>query len=359
VASNGRKISYPAKGYHSDRLSIYIKYGFRKNNMHKQSLGKLENVSRLSLGGGGIGQVWGKTSRNEAVATVLESYEAGINLFDMAPMYGNGEAETVMGLAFEGGYPADLKVTTKCLVGGVEGHEIDQKLRRSLAESCERMQRDYVDVYILHGYVIADGWRECLRPKALPHIAVEWSNYLNFVIKTFEALKAEGKIGAWGITAASTQATNLQVLETAQKPDVIQCIANVLDAPGSMAICDEIPDPRSVIQRAQQESVGVMGIRAVAAGSLTDAIDREVKPTSSEALDFEKAEKFRRLAAETGVSSAFLAHRYALSMLGVDTVVLGVKDRVELNECLEAEAAGSLDQATMNKIDLAISTGNL
>jgi aryl-alcohol dehydrogenase-like predicted oxidoreductase len=248
-------------------------------------------------------------------------------------MYGNGEAETVMGLAFEGGYPADLKVTTKCLVGGVEGHEIDQKLRRSLAESCERMQRDYVDVYILHGYVIADGWRECLRPKALPHIAVEWSNYLNFVIKTFEALKAEGKIGAWGITAASTQATNLQVLETAQKPDVIQ--------------------------RAQQESVGVMGIRAVAAGSLTDAIDREVKPTSSEALDFEKAEKFRRLAAETGVSSAFLAHRYALSMLGVDTVVLGVKDRVELNECLEAEAAGSLDQATMNKIDLAISTGNL
>ncbi|MFT6436484.1 MAG: hypothetical protein ACJAVI_004551 [Candidatus Azotimanducaceae bacterium] len=46
-------------------------------------------------------------------------------------------------------------------------------------------------------------------------------------------------------------------------------------------------------------------------------------------------------------------------MLGVDTVVLGVKDRVELNECLEAEAAGPLDQATMNKIDQAISTGNL
>lgn len=327
--------------------------------MQKKSLGQLENVSRLSLGGGGIGQVWGETSRDEAVATVRESYEAGINLFDMAPMYGNGEAESVMGLAFGDSYPEDLKVTTKCLVGGVEGHEIDQKLRLSLAESCERMKRDYVDVFILHGYVILDGWRECLRPKALPHIAVEWSNYQNFVVKTFEALKAEGKIGAWGITAASTQVSNLQVLDAAQKPDVIQCITNVLDSPGSMAICDETPDPRSVILRARQENVGVMGIRAVAAGSLTDAIDREVKPASTEALDFEKAETFRRLAAETGVSSAFLAHRYALSMPGVDTVVLGVKDRVELNECLEAEAAGPLEQATMDRIDLAISTGNL
>jgi len=323
--------------------------------MQTGPLGQIKNVSRLSLGGGGIGQVWGSTSRDEAIATVTEAYEKGINLFDMAPMYGDGEAETVMGLAFAGAYPDDLKVTTKCLVGGVDGQTIDQKLRQSLDESCHRMKKDYVDVFILHGYVIPDGWRESLRPKALPHIAVEWSNYQDYVIATFEALKAEGRIGAWGITAASVQSANLMALEASHKPDVVQCIANLLDSPGSMAICDEVPDPRSVIQMAQQQGVGVMGIRAVAAGSLTDSIDREIKAASNEANDFVKAANFRRLSATSGVSSAFLAHRYALSMPGVDVVVLGVKDRVELAECLEAEASEPLDQATIDEIDQAVS----
>ena len=78
--------------------------------MQNKFLGQLENISRLSLGGGGIGQVWGETSRDEAIATVHESYEAGINLFDMAPMYGNGEAESVMGLAFGGGRGREKKL---------------------------------------------------------------------------------------------------------------------------------------------------------------------------------------------------------------------------------------------------------
>ena len=323
--------------------------------MQQIALGPFENVSRLSLGGGGIGQVWGETSRDEAIKTVQASYAAGINLFDMAPMYGNGEAESVMGLAFEGGYPEDLKLTTKCLVGGVEGKTIEHKLRASLDESCKRMKRDYVDVFILHGYVIPDGWDESLRPKALPHIAVEWSNYEKYVVSTFEALKSEGRIGAWGVTAASLQEANRHVLKADHKPEVVQCISNLLDSPGSMAICREKPDPREIITLARQENVGVMGIRAVAAGALTDNIDRDVKSGSREALDFEKAADFRRLAAESGVSSAFLAHRYALSMTGVDTVVLGVKDRAELEECLKAEAAGPLDQAMMNEIAISCS----
>ena len=318
--------------------------------MQQNALGSVNNVSRLCLGGGGIGQVWGKTSRDEAIKTVQASYDAGINFFDMAPMYGNGEAESVMGFAFEDGYPADIKLTTKCLVGGVEGKTIEQKLRSSLDESCQRMKREYVDVFILHGYVIPDGWDESLRPNAQPHIAVEWSNYEQYVVSTFEALKAEGRIGAWGVTAASVQEANRQVLKADRKPDVVQCIANLLDSPGSMAICREKPDPREIISLAAKENVGVMGIRAVAAGALTGNIDRDVKPGSREALDFEKAADFRRLAAKSGVSSAFLAHRYALSMIDVDTVVLGVKDRVELKECLEAEAAGPLDQSMMNEI---------
>ena len=87
--------------------------------MQYNMLGQLFEVSAYTLGGGGIGQVWGETGREEAVATVREAYDAGITLFDMAPLYGNGEAERVMGLAFPDGYPADVRLTTKCMVGAI------------------------------------------------------------------------------------------------------------------------------------------------------------------------------------------------------------------------------------------------
>ena len=55
-------------------------------------------ISRLTLGGGGLGNVWGKTTREDAIKTVLAAVDSGINLLDMAPMYGRKrEAEHVVG----------------------------------------------------------------------------------------------------------------------------------------------------------------------------------------------------------------------------------------------------------------------
>ena len=65
----------------------------------------------------------------------------------------------------------------------------------------------------------------------------------------------------------------------------------------------------------------------------------------------ERAAPFRALCAELGVDPALLAHRYALDMEGVDTVVLGVKNRAELAQCLEAEALGSLPPDLRARID--------
>ena len=42
-------------------------------------------------------------------------------------------------------------------------------------------------------------------------------------------------------------------------------------------------------------------------------------------------------------------------MEGPATVVLGVKNREELRECIEAEAAGPLDSELVDRIDLAVS----
>jgi aryl-alcohol dehydrogenase-like predicted oxidoreductase len=94
-----------------------------------------------------------------------------------------------------------------------------------------------------------------------------------------------------------------------------------------------------------------MGIRAVQAGALASTIDRDLPADNAEARDFRRAAPWRALCRELGENPAVLAHRYALSMEGVGTVVLGVKNREELAECLTAEAAGRLEPALMARID--------
>ena len=323
--------------------------------MQTSSLGKFEGISRLTLGGGGIGQVWGETSQDEAIATVRLAYESGINFFDLAPLYGKGEAERVMGLAFADGYPSDLRITTKCMVGQVAPESVEEKLRTSLEQSLERLRRTAVDVYILHGYVIPDGFKQATRPDVLPAVAVAWSTYENFVIPAFERLCEEGTIGAWGITAASVQEANLKTLSVQTKPGLVQCIANLLDSPGNMALTEELPNPREVITKASENKVGVMGIRAVAAGSLTDKVDREVSPRSRIQRDYDRALPFRAIAKDLGVAPSVLAHQYALTIPGVDTLVLGVKNREELEQCLLAESLGPMEAELMARIDEAVS----
>ena len=98
-------------------------------------------------------------------------------------------------------------------------------------------------------------------------------------------------------------------------------------------------DHRGIIKAANESGCGVMGIRAVAAGALTDQLDRPVKPHSPEQRDFDLAAPFRNLALEFAIPTAQLAHQYALALAGVDAVVLGVKNRQELKQAVAAEAS--------------------
>ena len=90
------------------------------------------------------------------------------------------------------------------------------------------------------------------------------------------------------------------------------------------------------------------------AGALTDALDRELPADHRDRLDYERAAPFRALAAEVGEPAAALAHRYALSMPGISTVVLGVKNREELAETVAAEARGALEPELMRRIEAVV-----
>ncbi len=312
--------------------------------MDTRQLGSLGPVSAFTLGGGGLGQVWGQTTREEAIATLMEAVDAGITLLDMAPSYGrDSEAERVVGETFDGSLPSGVRITTKCMLGNPPPAEVYDRLSASLDASLARMRLDHVDIFILHGMIDRDA-----PDGATTRVSLE--NFREAVIPAFERIVASGRARAWGITGAGYPDAILEVLEGAPKPAIAQCITNLLDSPGGMQRWDGPARPREIIAAADRNRVGVMGIRAVAAGSLTASLDRDLPAASPEQRDFERAAGFRALAAEWGVSAAFLAHRYALSMPGVSTVVLGVKNREELLECLAAEAAGPLMPAEFRAV---------
>lgn len=317
--------------------------------MNSRRLGPLWPVSRLTLGGGGIGQVWGSTTREEACATVREAVDQGITLLDLAPSYGRGEAERVVAEAFDGKLPDGVRVTTKFQLGNPHPTEVRDRIVSSLERSLETLRLASVDLLLLHSNLIPDDYRYPMEGQ--DRFATPWGVFTELVRPTLEELKARGSIGAWGITGVGFPATVIQALRDEPKPAAVQAVANLLDSPGGMRRYAEPPRPREIIEAAVAQNVGVLGIRAVQAGALTAGFDRELPHDHPDMRDFRAAAPLRELAASEGVDPAFLAHRYALSMRGVDSVVLGVKDRCELQQCLDAERAGPLDPGLVERID--------
>lgn len=319
--------------------------------METRKLGNLWPVSALTLGGGGLGRVWGETTRDEAVATLRLAVERGITLIDLAPLYGRGEAEAVAGETFADGWPDGVRVTTKCMVGGRHVGGIAARLEKSLVRSLETMKREQADIFLLHSNICPDDYEYERDPDYAMYGAVPISAFMDEVVPAFEKLKTRGLIGAWGITGTGLPRSIMEVLRGTPKPAVVQAITNLLDSAGGMRRYEEPAEPRNIIRTAKNNDVGVMGIRAVQAGALTAAIDRALPPGDPEAKDYEKAAPFRALCRELGEDPAIVAHRYALAMPGVDTLVLGVKNRAELTAILDAEARGPLEEETRKRID--------
>ncbi|MBI3677345.1 MAG: aldo/keto reductase [Proteobacteria bacterium] len=317
--------------------------------MKKAKLGAVGEVSRLILGGGGIGQGWGETSRDEAKATILLALESGIDVLDTAPLYRNCEA--IIGETFGGKLPKGVKVTSKCRLGSPPAEEVESTLVQSLEASLAAMKLDFIDVFFLHTNICEDNYVYQRRPENQHLYATTWSLYAERFIPTMEKLKALGKIGHWGITGSGVPKTILRALRGEKRPAVVQAIANLLDSAGGLRNYAESARPRDIIAAAKENGVGVLGIRAVQAGALTRRIDRDMSPNHPETRDFDRAAPFRALCEQWGEDPAAVAHRYALGMEGVDALILGVKNREELKQCVDAEARGALEPERVAKID--------
>ncbi|MGE0046112.1 MAG: aldo/keto reductase [Hyphomonadaceae bacterium] len=317
--------------------------------MRSAKFGVLGEVSRLTLGGGGIGQIWGETSKEEALATLHAALDGGIDLIDCAPLYAN--CERFVGEAFVGAPPSHVRFTTKCFLGTPPKGEAVERLETSLNASLDAMRLPRIDIFFLHSNICADDYVYARGADQQDQFATRWSAYAEEIVPAMEALTRDGRIGAWGITGSGVPDAIIRALKHEPKPRFVQAVTNLLDSAGSLRRYAESAKPRAIIRAANEAGVPVLGIRAVQAGALTASIDRTLSPNNPDTKDYERAAPFRALCAQWGEDPAYVAHRYALSMEGPATIILGVKNRAELAQCLKAETDGPYSPEEMAAID--------
>src|SRR6201984_2177565 len=114
------------------------------------------DVSLLGFGCGAVGGLMIKGTAADQERAVGRALELGINYFDTAQMYGNGESERNLGRVLKSLKP-DIFVGTKVRVPDGERSRIGTAVTASLEASLQRLQLDHVDLFQLHNHITADG----------------------------------------------------------------------------------------------------------------------------------------------------------------------------------------------------------
>lgn len=124
--------------------------------IYKQALRVKEKISAIGIGCWNFGGDWDTSDDGKAQQIILEAIERGINLFDVAPVYGWYHAERVLGKVLK---EDDLRhkviIASKCGLTWGEDHVTEndlsrENLLREIDGSLTRLQTDYIDIWQLH-----------------------------------------------------------------------------------------------------------------------------------------------------------------------------------------------------------------
>ena len=283
-------------------------------------------VSRAGFGGGGIGQVWGPTDEQEAIASVHRALELGITFFDVAPGYGDGKAEEALGKALEG-RSEPVVVATKVRLLADEMDDVAGAVQRSVDISLRRLRRDSVDVLHVHN-------RFTERRGEVPN-SLSADDVLGPVLDAYRAVQRAGKTRFIGLSAMDHHLPTMRCILEANEYDTVLAYYNLLnrtamELPPSGV---ELFDNGQIIPLARSLDMGVIGIRSHAAGALTDALDRPPRP--GDALmekDLASAQKLGFLLDGPIQTLSQAAMVFSLMNPDIHSTVPGVKNRAEAEE---------------------------
>jgi aryl-alcohol dehydrogenase-like predicted oxidoreductase len=300
--------------------------------MEHRALGRSGvDVSRLVLGCGSFGGIGsapaffgaGETE-GEAHALLDAAWEAGITTFDTADAYGGGRSESFIGswLRTKGPEVRErLVLTTKTFNPMSEGADsglAPARIRRQLESSLTRLGVEAVDLY-------------------LPH-AIDPATPVAETISTFEELRAEGKIRAYG--CSNVDSAWLEEALRAGRPEWVQNSYSLL----------ERGDETDVLPVVEREGLGYTPFSPLAGGWLTGKYRRGEEPPEGSRMTmrpepyrhleedavYDALDAFEEQARERATSPAALAIAWLLAHPHVTAVVIGPRRPEQLRPALDA-----------------------
>ncbi len=322
--------------------------------MKYNNLGRTDlRVSQLGFGCGSIGGILVRGEYPLMRQAVSRAIEKGINYFDTAPLYGNGQSEVNLGAVLRE-LKAEVLVGTKVRLSGKDVGRVAEAIPRSVEESLRRLGRETIDLIQLHNR-IGLSWQPEKDPDriGLPDLQTGMG--------AFEALLQQGKVRFWGITAlgeseALKQAVAMGGFLSIQVPyNLLNPTAGTTVLPGFA-----FQDYGRIIDQAAQRGMGVIAIRILAGGALSGTPERHpvaspsVNPIASEVVygdDVARARRYSFLVEEGMVSNLVeAAVRFVVSNGNVSTALLGISSLDQLEQAVNYIERGPLPVETLAKI---------
>ncbi len=309
---------------------------------------------QLSLLGFGCGAVGGLIVRGDPAdqeRTVARALAAGVNYFDTAVQYGNGESEKNLGRVLHTLKPSGIAVGTKVRLPSADFGRIAATITQSLDGSLARLRRDHVDIFHLHNAITETGGGEALTVRQV----------LDEVVPAFERLRAAGKTRFLGLTAVGETAALQKVID-ARVFDSAQVVYNMLNPSAAEALPPNYPaqDYGKLFDHTQAAGVGVVGIRVLAGGALSASDWRHAiaspppEPIGSSftyEADVARARHLLPLVTEgfaTSLTEA--ATRYALAHPAMGTILVGIATPQQFEDALAAVEKGPLPAAALQRL---------
>lgn len=209
--------------------------------MPQRPLGPLGwNASLLTMGG-----VRWDTSNDDAgsVAIVHRAIELGVNTFDTAHIYGNGESERKLGLALEG-MRHRFWVNTKVIDRTYDG------AKRMMETSLQRLKTDYVDLMFVHSLDNEEQYRQIIAP--------------NSVLKAVEEFRAAGHIRYVGISGHWVRDLMARIIQEIPFDAVLFPV-------GLFNLAYQYSFLETVLPLARQRNMAVLGMKIYGAGRIKQA----------------------------------------------------------------------------------------
>jgi L-galactose dehydrogenase/L-glyceraldehyde 3-phosphate reductase len=306
---------------------------------------------RLSVLGFGCGAVGGLMVRGDPPdqeRTIARAIDAGVNYFDTAVQYGNGESEKNLGRILQKRKPANAVVGTKVRLPSASFGRIADAVAKSLDQSLTRLRRDRVDIFHLHNAITQAGGGEAL---SVQQVLVE-------VVPAFERLRQRGKTRFLGLTAVGETKALHQVID-AGAFDSAQVVYNMLNPSAASELPPNYPaqDYGRLFDHTKKAGVGVIGIRVLAGGALSGSTERHAiaspppEPIGS-AMNYEadvvRARRLMPLVKEEFAASLTeAATRFAISHGAIGTILVGIATPQQFDEALAAVQKGPLPAAAL------------